>query len=125
MTPVAAPDGVGVATLPSTTDALELERRPDAPDGVLGRSRAEHATRPASLSATPGHSFVDVAEEREPAGARVLRLAHGRLTLDELVSGAWSAIGAGFPAACPVCDGPMSPNGSAPAACGNCGAELS
>jgi DnaJ-class molecular chaperone len=89
MTPVAAPDGVGVATLPSTDDALE------------------------------------VAGEREPAGARVLRLAHGRLTLDELVSGAWAAIGAGFPAACPVCDGPMSPNGSAPAACGNCGAELS
>ena len=55
----------------------------------------------------------------------MLRLAHGRLTLDELVSGAWAAIGAGFPAACPVCDGPMSPNGSAPAACGNCGAELS
>ncbi len=96
MTPVAAPDGVGVATLPSTGDA-----------------------------ATPGHSFVEVAEEREPAGARVLRLAHGRLTLDELVSGAWAAIGAGFPAACPVCDGPMSPNSSAPAACGTCGAELS
>ena len=89
MTPVAAPDGVGVATLPSTDDAPSFE------------------------------------EEREPAGARVLRLAHGRLTLDELVSGAWAAIGAGFPAACPVCDGPMSPNGSAPAACGNCGAELS
>ena len=88
MTPVAAPDGVGVATLPSA-DALAFE------------------------------------EEREPAGARVLRLAHGRLTLDELVSGAWAAIGAGFPAACPVCDGPMSPNASAPAACGNCGAELS
>jgi hypothetical protein len=92
MTPVAAPDGVGVATLPSTDDALEVAR-PAAPP--------------------------------EPAGARVLRLAHGRLTLDELVSGAWSAIGAGFPAACPVCDGPMSPNGASPAACGNCGAELS
>jgi DnaJ-class molecular chaperone len=89
MTPVAAPDGVGVATLPSTADVFAFE------------------------------------EEREPAGARVLRLAHGRLTLDELVSGAWAAIGAGFPAACPVCDGPMSPNGSAPAACGNCSAELS
>ena len=88
MTPVAAPDGVGVATLPS-------------------------------------NDVFEVAEEREPAGARVLRLAHGRLTLDELVSGAWAAIGAGFPAACPVCDGPMSPNGTAPAGCGNCGAELS
>ena len=74
---------------------------------------------------TTALAFEPIAEEREPAGARVLRLAHGRLTLDELVSGAWAAIGAGFPAACPVCDGPMSPNGSAPAACGNCGAELS
>ena len=92
MTPVAAPDGVGVATLPSTADALELAR-PAAP--------------------------------AEPAGARVLRLAHGRLTLDELVSGAWAAIGAGFPAACPVCDGPMSPHDAGPAACRNCGAELS
>jgi hypothetical protein len=91
MTPVAAPDGVGVATLPSSAEHLELGRT------------------------TPG----------EPAGARVLRLAHGRLTLDELVSGAWAAIGAGFPAACPVCDGPMSPKSDGPAACGTCGAELS
>jgi DnaJ-class molecular chaperone len=90
MTPVAAPDGVGVATLPSTSDPLELGR----------------TTRP------------------EPAGARVLRLAHGRLTLDELVSGAWAAIGAGFPAACPVCDGPMRSESGGPASCGNCGSEL-
>jgi DnaJ-class molecular chaperone len=61
----------------------------------------------------------------EAAGARVLRLAHGRLTLDELVSGAWAAIGAGFPAACPVCDGPMRPEPAGPAPCENCGAELS
>jgi hypothetical protein len=91
MTPVAAP-GVGVATLPATSEPLEVAR-PVAP--------------------------------AERAGARVLRLAHGRLTLDELVSGAWAAIGAGFPAACPVCDGPMSPNDPGHAACGTCGAELS
>lgn len=58
-------------------------------------------------------------------GAKVLRLAHGRLTLDELVSGAWAAIGAGAPAACPICDGAMKPRPSAPAKCGDCGAELS
>jgi DnaJ-class molecular chaperone len=91
MTPVAAPDGVGVATLPSTSDPLEVGR-----------------------SAAP-----------EGAGARVLRLAHGRLTLDELVSGAWAAIGAGFPAACPVCDGPMKAHDAGPASCGSCGAQLS
>jgi DnaJ-class molecular chaperone len=61
----------------------------------------------------------------QPAGARVLQLAHGRLTLDELVSGAWAAIGAGFPAACPVCDGPMSRSAGPSAACSSCGTELS
>jgi hypothetical protein len=55
----------------------------------------------------------------------VLQLAHGRLTLDELVSGAWAAIGAGFPAACPICDGPMTPTAGASAACTSCGTELS
>ena len=72
-----------------------------------------------------GVATLPSAVPEERPSARVLRLAHGRLTLDELVSGAWAALGAGAPAACPVCDGPMSPNGSAPAACGNCGAELS
>jgi hypothetical protein len=78
------------------------------------------ATLPASDPLEVGRSAPP-----EGAGARILRLAHGRLTLDELVSGAWAALGAGFPAACPVCDGPMSPNGSAPGACSSCGAELS
>jgi hypothetical protein len=59
----------------------------------------------------------------ERAPARVHRLAHGRLTLDELVSGAWAAIGAGAPAACPVCDGALRP-GADTARCGRCGSEL-
>jgi hypothetical protein len=83
--------GVGVATLPSAGESLEL-----------GRAR------------TP-----------ERAGAQVLRLAHGRLTLDELVSGAWAALHAGFPAACPVCDSPMKSRDGEPAHCRGCGAELS
>jgi hypothetical protein len=63
-----------------------------------------------------------------PDEADVHRLAYGRLTLDELVSGAWAALGAGAPAACPVCDSPMhraTPAG--PARCSNvaCGAILS
>ena len=93
MSTVAAPSGagIGVATLPSTSEALELGRSTTA----------------------------------EPAGARVLRLAHGRLTLDELVSGAWAALDAGFPAACPVCDGPMKSQGRGSAACRDCGSELS
>jgi hypothetical protein len=80
---------------------------------------------PDGVATLPGHSFEGVVgTQEEPAGARVLRLAHGRLTLDELVSGAWAAVGAGFPAACPVCDGPMRAHDGGPAACGSCGAEL-
>jgi hypothetical protein len=107
---------VGVATLPSSHDRL-----PDAPGGVLGRSRAEHATQPASLPGTPGTA----GDAPGSAGARILRLAHGRLTLDELVSGAWAAIGAGAPAACPICDGPMHPAHAGSAECRDCGAHLS
>jgi hypothetical protein len=89
-----APEGVGVATLPASSDPVAAPRR--APT--------------------------------EGPGARVLRLAHGRLTLDELVSGAWAALGAGAPATCPVCDGPMFPAegpGGGSAACRGCGSSLS
>ena len=62
----------------------------------------------------------------EPRPARVHRLAHGRITLDELVSGAWAALGAGFPAACPVCEGALRarPGAGTSAACSRCGSQL-
>ena len=86
------------------------------------------ATAPEGVATLPASSDPLGVPRRAPAerpGARVLRLAHGRLTLDELVSGAWAALGAGAPAACPVCDGPMFPAASGPVACGSCGTELS
>lgn len=55
----------------------------------------------------------------EPRPARVHHLAHGRVTLDELVSGVWAAIGAGAPAACPVCDATLRAS-----RCSRCGSEL-
>jgi hypothetical protein len=58
-----------------------------------------------------------------PQGGSVHRLSHGRLTLDELVSGAWAAIGAGAPAACPVCEGTLRLS-TAAAGCSRCGSEL-
>jgi hypothetical protein len=85
------------------------------------------ATAPEGVATLPASDPLEVGctpAPAEPAGARVLRLAHGRLTLDELVSGAWAALGAGFPAACPVCDGPMSSDSARPAVCGSCGSEL-
>jgi hypothetical protein len=86
------------------------------------------ATAPEGVATLPAASDplgVPQPVPREGAGARVLRLAHGRLTLDELVSGAWAALGAGAPAACPVCDDPMFPGASGSAECGSCGSSLS
>jgi len=81
------------------------------------------ATAPASLFTLPSTEPAREPAPRPAEGsrpARVHRLAHGRLTLDELVSGAWAAVAAGAPAACPVCDGTLR-YGS----CADCGAELS
>ena len=89
--------------------------------GGLATPLAASASRAAS-EAAPLRRPVPAAPEARPA--RVHRLAHGRLTLDELVSGAWAAIGAGAPAACPVCDGPLRGAGEA-AECSRCGSALS
>jgi DnaJ-class molecular chaperone len=51
--------------------------------------------------------------------------AGGRLTLDELISGAWAALSAGAPVACPVCGGRMAPTGTGAGSCGSCSTELS
>ena len=87
------------------------------------------AAAPAPLFTLPG---ADPAEEPaprprapEPAGGRLHRLAHGRITLDELVSGAWAAVGAGAPAACPVCDGTLrAASAGGAAGCDRCGCSL-
>ncbi|HVE68459.1 MAG TPA: hypothetical protein VNB64_07760 [Solirubrobacteraceae bacterium] len=88
------------------------------------------ATAPAPLFTLPGADPVEPVAPgvpaAEPRSARVHRLAHGRLTLDELVSGAWAAIGAGFPAACPLCEGALRsrPGTAGHAACSRCGSQL-
>ena len=56
---------------------------------------------------------------------RTSPVAGGRLTLDELVSGAWAALSAGAPVACPVCGGRMAPTGTDAGSCGSCSAALS
>ena len=87
-----------------------------APSPLFTLPDADPARRPRPVEPAPTPPV-----ERAPA--RVHRLAHGRLTLDELVSGAWAAIGAGAPAACPVCDGALRP-GPNVARCGRCASEL-
>jgi DnaJ-class molecular chaperone len=49
----------------------------------------------------------------------------GRRTLDELISGAWAALSAGAPVACPVCGGRMAPAGTGTGSCGSCSTLLS
>jgi hypothetical protein len=88
------------------------------------------ATAPAPLftlpSTEPGPEIAPRPPLAAPGGARVQRLSHGRLTLGEVVSGAWAAIGAGAPAACPVCDGTLRrrAGGQIAADCARCGSEL-
>jgi cyclase len=58
--------------------AIDAKRRGNAAGGVLGRSRAEHATRPASLPATPPTPLgweVYVAGGRTPTGRDVVEWA--------------------------------------------------
>ena len=60
-----------------------------------------------------------------PRGRRE-RCPDGRPTLDEVVSSAWAALAWGAPAACPVCDGAMTPQPESSAArCRDCGTALS
>jgi hypothetical protein len=77
-------------------------------------------------------AFIERQVRRAPWRARRHR------TLDELVSTAWSALGARAPVACPVCGGLMTAAGDAAPAgappllgdphgggsCGDCGAVL-
>jgi hypothetical protein len=57
--------------------------------------------------------------------------AHGRLTLDDLVTGVWEGLAVRDAASCPVCEGPMTstPHGtsgeSPTGVCLSCGSRLS
>jgi DnaJ-class molecular chaperone len=70
-------------------------------------------------------SDSDRREERSrPGGACVQAEAGGgRLTLGELVAGAWEGLHAAGSAPCPVCDGEMERRGGV-GRCGECGSTL-
>jgi hypothetical protein len=56
--------------------------------------------------------------------------AHGRLTLDELITSVWEGLAVRGTVSCPVCSGPMDDtrrDGGGPlvGACPSCGARLS
>jgi hypothetical protein len=85
-----------------------LEERPPTCDGALQTivGRPDHRT---SLDRTTS----------SPQGA-----GGGRLTLGDLVAGAWEGLLAAGSAVCPVCGGRMSLDGGA-GHCGTCGSWLS
>jgi hypothetical protein len=67
--------------------------------------------------------------ERE-AGGDAGPAHDGRLTLDDVIVGAWDGLARGRSAPCPVCAGALEPRygaGTAPVAgrCRDCGSELS
>ena len=71
----------------------------------------------------------DFAAPPEAGEIRVSRGATAPLagpTLDDVVTHAWEGLGAGVPAACPVCHGEIEPvlGGALRGHCGNCGVTL-
>jgi hypothetical protein len=86
----------------------------------------EEVAPPREEAVVSPHDFVAPPEAGE---IRVSRGAHTPLagpTLDDVVTHAWEGLGAGVPAACPVCHGEIEPAlGSALRGhCGNCGVTL-
>ncbi len=82
----------------------------------------------------PRH-LVDVLEHDEPRLATSALFsgtteAHGAITLDDLITGAWQGLAARETVSCPVCGGGMAPrtlvdsNEPPSAACLSCGSEL-
>jgi hypothetical protein len=76
-------------------------------------------------------SLLDAIERPSILGPdRETRNAGGVPTLDDLLSGTWTALTSQRPAACPICDGHLEPRyGAGHAAvagrCRRCGTELS
>ena len=69
---------------------------------------------PTTLTLDAGLDFDRVlpGERRRSAGAPRLR---GRLTLDDVIVGAWEGLLAAHPVTCPICSGAMEPRpGSGP-----------
>ena len=87
-------------------------------DEVVARTPREDVAPPREFVAPP-----------ESGEIRVSRGASAPLagpTLDDVVTHAWEGLGAGVPAACPVCHGEIEPTlgGALRGHCGSCGATL-
>jgi hypothetical protein len=83
--------------------------------------------------AVPREDFVEPAREVvAPDDAGEIRVSRGAAvplagpTLDDVVTHAWEGLGAGVPAACPVCHGEIEPalGGGLQGHCSSCGVTL-
>ena len=93
-------------------------------------ARDEIATREEMTAPpAPPEEVVAPPEHVEPHEIRVSRGSATPLagpTLDDVVTHAWEGLGAGVPAACPVCHGEIEPvlGGALRGHCGSCGVML-
>jgi hypothetical protein len=95
-------------------------------DEAVARTPREDVAMPRGETVAPPHEFV------APPEAGEIRVSRGALTplagptLDDVVTHAWEGLGAGVPAACPVCHGEIEPalGGALRGHCGTCGVTL-
>ncbi len=115
--------------------AREEMAAPPAPPESVAAPRDEvvaprdEVAAPQHEVAAPFEEVVAPPEHVEPHEIRVSRGAARPLagpTLDDVVTHAWEGLGAGVPAACPVCHGEIEPllGGALRGHCGSCGVML-
>ena len=97
------------------------------PDGVpVARTPREDVTPPARDDVVAPHDFVAPPEAGEIRVSRGAPTPLAGPTLDDVVTHAWEGLGAGVPAACPVCHGEIEPalGGALRGRCTSCGVTL-
>jgi hypothetical protein len=112
--------------LPREEVAARAPREEAAPD-VVARTPREDVAPPA-----PHDDAIAPREFDTPPEAGEIRVSRGAPTplagptLDDVVTHAWEGLGAGVPAACPVCHGEIEPGlgGALRGHCGSCGVTL-
>ncbi len=115
----------GEAFRPSPPRRPMPRREEVAPDAAARAPRDEVAP-PRDETAAPPREFVAPPEAGEIRVSRGASTPLAGPTLDDVVTHAWEGLGAGVPAACPVCHGEIEPalGGALRGHCGTCGVTL-
>ncbi len=110
----------------------EADVVPRGEAAVVARTPREEVAPPRKDVAPPRAVPVAPREFAAPPEAGEIRVSRGTPTplagptLDDVVTHAWEGLGAGVPAACPVCHGEIEPalGGALRGHCGSCGVTL-